>query len=129
DGIIISHNDSGLRLYSKMYSPSLPIEDLIVGLIDGVNSSLKSNLAISSINNISFIDKQIFISYGKVINVLMITSNINIITRRLAKYLCDQFEKEFGIDLVGIDDFGIVETSVYNRFDVELAYVNSYFLG
>ena len=125
--IIIADKNSGISLYSKNYKKDFPAEDILSSLFNSLNYSLKKTVQSSTdMEHIGFGDKSVLIAHGKRVSVLMIVSEVNLVTKSISKYLARVFEQEFQ-DLIQLgENMPIHDSFLYKNFDIVVDNVRQY---
>jgi hypothetical protein len=123
---LITEQESGLVIYSESTEKDSPGEDLLGGLFTALNLSLKETIrSKKELEEISFGDKVVHIVPGNKITSFLITSEKNLMTTMLSKYVTKSFEKQFKNILSG-EMIGL-NTSEFVDFKIHIDKIKNHF--
>ncbi|MHA2103144.1 MAG: hypothetical protein ACW981_06920 [Candidatus Hodarchaeales archaeon] len=97
DSIIMIEQRTGLAFQGVSYQSKekLP-EELVSGIFSMLNISLKDTVrSDSKLEEIRFGDKVALMNHGKIVTTLLIVSETNFVTKSIASYLTNKFEKYY----------------------------------
>jgi hypothetical protein len=124
--ILVTEQQSGLVIYSESPEKDSPGEDLLGGLFTALNLSLKETIrSKKELEEISFGDKVVHIVPGNKITSFLITSEKNLMTMMLSKYITKSFEKQFKKILFG-EMIGL-NTSEFVDFEIHVDKIRNHF--
>lgn len=115
--IIVTHQDTGMVIYSSTKDEETTSQTLIGGLFTALNISLQDAIqAESDMKEVAFGDKIVQLAPGSMITTLFIISEKTLMTSHLASFLTKSFESMFNQEDITEVGNGII-SSKFSQFD------------
>ena len=127
DSIIMIEQKTGLAFQGVSYQSKDKIpEELVSGIFSMLNISLQDTVKTDSkLEEIRFGDKVALMNHGNFVTTLLIVSEANFVTKSIASYLTNKFEKSY-IHLYENEKNVILNKDIYSEFQREFDFVREF---